>query len=731
MPDAPMPDVLEDAVAPDGAPPKISVLMATYNGAAYIRQSINSLLAQTFRDFELIVVDDCSTDSTPAILRTFDDKRLRVFRNESNLGVVLSRNRCLAYARGEFIAMQDHDDLSRPTRLAKQAAYLDSHPGVVLLGTAAHTLEAGHLTPPKRPTTSSPALLAWLLMVANPLICSSIMFRASAARQLDGFMRPDYTYADDFDLYHRIRSFGAIARLDEELTIYRLHQTNASRTHEDLMTANAIRAVMPAYEQLFGPKAALPGPAGIDAAEAAELVQRHSAALKPVPDVQTLRRLQQVLRHLTRSFLGGENRGIGSPVPVSPADRTMILAHAEEMWRRTLRGARRQAIPGIGAVDRTLHLAEHRSLAESAADAFHHLPFQHTARRLTRELLAAPNRTRRQAPTRILDDVPFVPIDPDPSQPPTLYVVVDTEAEFDWARPLERELTNVGAVDHIERGQAVFDPYGLRPVYVVDYPIASNPGSVAHLRNILERHGCEIGAHLHPWTTPPYDESMSERNSYPGNLPPALERAKLQNLVEVIETSFGVKPLFYKAGRWGFGPSTARNLSECGIKVDFSILPGADLRWKDGPDFSALEPVFYWVGNRDVLTAPMTRSTVGLLPSLGPWIDRASRAPLLHALPLRPILARTRVADTITLTPEGVTTQEQIRLIKALLARGTRQFVLHYHSPSLQAGNTSYTPDEASVAVFIQRLADVCRFFFEEIGGQPGYPRDLLPPEVA
>jgi hypothetical protein len=223
---------------------------------------------------------------------------------------------------------------------------------------------------------------------------------------------------------------------------------------------------------------------------------------------------------------------------------------------------------------------------------------------------------------------------------------------------------------------------------------------------------------------------MSERNSYPGNLPPELELAKLHNLVQMIRTSFGVVPLFYKAGRYGFGPGTARALAECGIKVDFSILPGADLRWKDGPDFSQLEPVPYWVGEHDVMTAPMTRSTIGLLPSLGPWIDRAAHRTGLRALPLRPVLARTRIADTITLTPEGVTTEEQIRLIRALLARGTRQFVLHYHSPSLQAGNTSYTPDEAAVARFVASLDDVCRFFFDELGGQPGYPRDLLPHPV-
>lgn len=684
------------------------MLMATYNGAGFIRASINSLLAQTWSDFELIIVDDCSTDATPIILSSLDDPRIRIFRNDTNLGVVLSRNRCLVHATGEYIAMQDHDDLSRPTRLARQVNYLDANPGTVLLGTAAHTLEAGRMAPPRRPAVSSPALLAWLLLVANPLICSSIMFRAAAARRLDEFMRPDYTYADDFDLYHRIQRLGAIARLDEPLTVYRLHQTNASRTHEDLMTDNAVRVLTPAYAPWFG----------AEAAEAARLVQRHVAAMKTVPDIATLRHLRNVLRHLTCSFL---QQG------VSESDETLILQHAEDLWRRVIRSARRNATIGIGAPERTLHLPHRRTLLETAANAFDRLPFQQGARRITRDLLALPQRWTRREPVRTLDGVAFSPVAPDPALPPTLFVVVDTEAEFDWSRPPERELTNVGAVDHIERGQAVFDRHGLRPVYVVDYPIASTPASVAHLKRILDRGGCEIGAHLHPWTTPPYDESMSERNSYPGNLSPELELAKLRNLVELIHKNFGIQPRFYKAGRYGFGPGTARALAECGIKVDFSILPGANLRWKEGPDFSQLQSTPYWVGDNDVLTAPMTRSTIGLLPGLGPWIDRAAHMPVLRRIPFRPILARARIADTITLTPEGVTTSEQIRLIKVLLARGTRQFLLHFHSPSLQAGNTSYTPDEAAVERFVTSLDDVCRFFFDELGGQPGYPSDLLP----
>src|SRR5260370_39420585 len=98
--------------------PRVSVLMTTYNGAAFIRQSINSVLGQSFRDFELIVVDDGSSDTTAAILASYDDQRLRVIRNARNLGIVVARNRGFAAVRGGYVAALDPDDMSSPNRPA-------------------------------------------------------------------------------------------------------------------------------------------------------------------------------------------------------------------------------------------------------------------------------------------------------------------------------------------------------------------------------------------------------------------------------------------------------------------------------------------------------------------------------------------------------------------------------------------------------------------------------------
>jgi hypothetical protein len=312
----------------------------------------------------------------------------------------------------------------------------------------------------------------------------------------------------------------------------------------------------------------------------------------------------------------------------------------------------------------------------------------------------------------------------DAALPPTLFVVIDTEAEFDWSRPFAHNLTHVSAMDDVGHGQDVFDRYGLRPIYVVDFPVASQEGGYRKLRSILERDGCVIGAHLHPWTTPPFEEDLSSRNSYPGNLPPALEEQKLVCLIDTIRENFGVSPEFYKAGRYGFGPATAASLARHGIKVDLSVLPGADLRRKGGPDFRRLRPEPYMITGADLLSVPMTRAEIGVLPS--PQLARLARLPLAEKLRAPALLARLRIDETVTLTPEGVTAAEQIRLIRTLLQRGQRIFVMHYHSPSLSPGHTPYVRNDADARGFIDNIEAVCRFFLEDLGGMPGNPRDLL-----
>ena len=690
-----------------GLAPLVSVIMATYNGSQYIEQSISSVLSQTMRDFELIIVNDCSTDSTATILDAIVDPRVRVLHNAANMGVVQSRNRCLAAARGRYVAMLDHDDLSRPMRLERQVAYLEEHTGTVLVGTATHTLVDGVLAPTRHPPRLSPVMVRWLLHVANPLVCSSAMFRTSAVRQLDVFMREDYKYADDYDLYHRLLALGDIARLDDPLTIYRLHANNTFKVQEQVMIGNAVKALTPAYQAWYGN-----GAAGV-----ANLVVRHLAAGHAVQDTSTFAVLRDVLARL--DALCGAEHGMEA------ADRAILKSYADDLWQRMAR-ATVSNDGRLGAEAGDLYSGRQSSAEDLARQAFSRLPLQRQVKRFVQRVRQRPAAAPVLVPSIQLLDATYEPVKVDATRPPTLYVVVDTEAEFDWTQPFGRDLTNVTAFDAIGCGQAIFDRYGLRPVYVVDYPIASQDRSVKRLRAMLEQDACYVGAHLHPWTTPPFEEQVSNHNSYPGNLPADLEEQKLAVLVATIRRRLGVSPMFYKAGRYGVGAATARSLVRQGIKVDLSVLAGADLRSTGGPDFRGLSSVPYRVDGGRLLSMPVTRSTIGFAPGLGRLSDAVQQVPGLRWLRMQPILSRLRIADTITLTPEGVTAAEQICLIKAMLQQGKRQFVMHYHSPSLSPGHTPYvrTPEDADR--FVQRIEDVCRYFFEDLGGMPGYPPDLL-----
>ena len=210
-----------------------------------------------------------------------------------NGGVVGARNRGMVEAQGRYIAALDQDDLCHPERFARQIAYLDAHPGTVLLGTAAGVLQDGALLPSSHAPLSRPVLIEWLLRIENPLVWSSVMIRADAARRLDPFNRPDLLYAEDFDLYHRIARLGDLARLDEELLTYRRHVGGASQRYVDAMTVSASQVLAREYAALFGE----------EAAEVAGLIVRHVMRGLPVPDRETFERLGDTLVRLQEDFI--------------------------------------------------------------------------------------------------------------------------------------------------------------------------------------------------------------------------------------------------------------------------------------------------------------------------------------------------------------------------------------------------------------------------------------------
>jgi hypothetical protein len=326
----------------------------------------------------------------------------------------------------------------------------------------------------------------------------------------------------------------------------------------------------------------------------------------------------------------------------------------------------------------------------------------------------------------MLDPDTWRTIDWPAEHPAMLVVVVDTEAEFDWQAGRPRRAMGVTSVKCQARAQQIFERYDVRPTFVLDYPVSSMPEGYEFIRDLHRSGACEIGAHLQPWDNPPLVEPMTDENSYPGNLPFALEREKLVQLTRSIEENVGVRPRIYKAGRYGVGRATASILAELGYEIDVSVVPGTNLTCKFGPDFSRCRASPYWFGkNPALLEIPLSTGYTGLLASTGTMAYTLTMNERLKALHVPGILARLRLVERITLTPEGISFKEQRRLTRALLRRGHRVFSLTYHSPSLAPGNTPYVRSEADLRAFLQRIQQYLEFFTEEIGGRAATPFEV------
>lgn len=319
-----------------------------------------------------------------------------------------------------------------------------------------------------------------------------------------------------------------------------------------------------------------------------------------------------------------------------------------------------------------------------------------------------------------------LPVQLPADQPPLLLVVIDTEEEFDWSLPHARENTAVSSVAAQGLAQEVFSDHGIIPTYVVDYPVAATPSAVSVLKAYADRGECLIGAHLHPWVNPPDVEQVNAHNSYPGNLPHDLERAKLEVLTAKITESFGSRPLVYKAGRYGVGPGTARILKDLGYLIDVSVVPFTNFDDDGGPDFSraGFEPAWFGEGG-ELLEIPLSVGFYGALRGLGPALfpKVSRRAGMRMRLP--GILARSGLLERIRLTPEGVDLAANIRLARSLHEQGCRVFSFTYHSPSLVPGMTPYVASEAQLESFIATMDRFFSFFREELGGRPSIPLEV------
>jgi hypothetical protein len=309
---------------------------------------------------------------------------------------------------------------------------------------------------------------------------------------------------------------------------------------------------------------------------------------------------------------------------------------------------------------------------------------------------------------------------------PILCVVVHTEEEFDWEGQYAPGDDGVEHMRHINRVQDLFDDFGIVPNYVIDYPIASKPQAFEALARFQTDGRALVGAHLHPWVSPPFSEELTRPNTYPGNLPAKLEREKLAQLTDTIAKNFGKRPVTYLAGRYGNGPNSAQILEDLGFEVDISATPPFDLRGDGGPDYSRMTAEPFWFGRtRRLLGLPCGGGYAGWLRRAGTPLYRLLTARPMRFARLTGIAARLRAFERMRLSPEGYTLAEMQRLTRAMLADGLRVFVFSFHSPSVAPGLTPYVRTEADLADFLGKTRGYLDWFTKEMRGRSMTPLEI------
>jgi hypothetical protein len=286
-----------------------------------------------------------------------------------------------------------------------------------------------------------------------------------------------------------------------------------------------------------------------------------------------------------------------------------------------------------------------------------------------------------------------------------LVVSVDTE-EDTWI-PTRAGIT-VENVRELRRLSRFFDKLQVRTTYFTTYQVAKRPWAVAVLREVCDGGRAEIGAHLHPWNTPPVQEPLSPRHTMMKNLAPELQLRKLEHLTSMLGDAFGAPPTAFRAGRFGLGAETVPALLACGYQVDSSVTPFVN--WEatdDGPNFVGASLDAYRIGTGRDLRVPAPDGPLVEIPITSGYNRFMSRwwpglHRLLHTRPARAlhvagVASRLGLAKRTVLSPEAESVRDMLAVSRGALEGGVRHLHLFFHSVALRAGLSPWTASAQDV----------------------------------
>lgn len=301
-------------------PPKISVIIPVYNGEKYLRETLDSIIHQTFSDFELLLIDDASTDGSFAILNEYAnaDPRVRVFVNNENKGIAFTTNYGIEQAQGEYIALSDQDDVSFPERLERQVNYLKQHPDIDVLGT--QTISTGPDLHGQENVSSypiTPGALRWMQLFGCIIANSTVMMRIEIFIEF-GFRYGDFITASDYDMFARLAQVSKLTNLPIPLIYYRRHQNTVSKTYFEVQRQELYDIIRYQALNLIGENLSDDVISGI-------IYPRHQKKQCEISSIDTAQKVSLVLAKLATKALKWE---------LSTSDRIFIRQNAAGRIRR-------------------------------------------------------------------------------------------------------------------------------------------------------------------------------------------------------------------------------------------------------------------------------------------------------------------------------------------------------------------------------------------------------------
>ncbi|GIV33728.1 MAG: hypothetical protein KatS3mg031_1263 [Chitinophagales bacterium] len=220
--------------------------MPVYNAAAYVAEAVQSILDQTFSDFELLIIDDGSTDPSLQVIQAFNDSRIRLIRNETNLKLIATLNKGLEHARGKYIARMDADDVSTPERLAVQVAFMEKNPEVGVCGSWFETFGNGKKIV-RYPEKDADIRL--MLLYQTPFCHPAVLFRKALFDQYHTRFNPEFVHAEDYEVWVRLADKTRFANIPRVLLRYRIHPGSVSSTHTFVQQRNTLSIIRQAFQK--------------------------------------------------------------------------------------------------------------------------------------------------------------------------------------------------------------------------------------------------------------------------------------------------------------------------------------------------------------------------------------------------------------------------------------------------------------------------------------------------